>query len=292
MEEPTGGLQTCPLVVAGGGGVGKQALVDRFCRRKRPSVAADDEPLLSHRPVSVAGGRPVVALISCRPLPAPAAVGGEDAAAMLLVYDVGDAASFNAAVAWLGRGCTATHPVVLVGNKSDRTQGERAVTARQGMDAALRGGVPFLETSATAGTNVDAAFCTALALVAAAAAAAATSGDGACAATTAAAGSVEQEMQAALENLGVAPVVAERTVRRLRPASAADGAAVMELAMASQWTEGLNNHAAGADSGESIVRSLRTLGMDESVARRAALKSEGSGWQAMELCLFLAWSDP
>ncbi|KAG8446338.1 hypothetical protein GDO86_013971, partial [Hymenochirus boettgeri] len=83
-----------------------------------------------------------------------------DAQALLLLYDITNKTSFDNIRAWL----TEIHEyaqkdvvIVLLGNKSDVTTG-RVVRTEDGESLAKEYGVPFLETSAKTGANVELAF--------------------------------------------------------------------------------------------------------------------------------------
>lgn len=83
-----------------------------------------------------------------------------DAHALLLLYDVTNKASFDNIRAWL----TEVHEyaqqdvvVMLLGNKADSAH-DRAVKREEGEKLAKEFGVPFMETSAKSGLNVDLAF--------------------------------------------------------------------------------------------------------------------------------------
>ncbi|XP_066496798.1 ras-related protein Rab-26 isoform X2 [Tiliqua scincoides] len=83
-----------------------------------------------------------------------------DAHALLLLYDVTNRASFDNIQAWLTEIQEyAKQDVVLMllGNKVDSTQ-ERVVKREDGEKLAKEYGVPFMETSAKSGLNVDLAF--------------------------------------------------------------------------------------------------------------------------------------
>uniref|UniRef100_A0ABM5EZ73 small monomeric GTPase n=2 Tax=Pogona vitticeps TaxID=103695 RepID=A0ABM5EZ73_9SAUR len=83
-----------------------------------------------------------------------------DAHALLLLYDVTNRASFDNIQAWLTEiNEYAKQDVVLMllGNKVDSTQ-ERVVKREDGEKLAKEYGVPFMETSAKSGLNVDLAF--------------------------------------------------------------------------------------------------------------------------------------
>ncbi|XP_061703432.1 ras-related protein Rab-26-like [Syngnathoides biaculeatus] len=83
-----------------------------------------------------------------------------DAHALLLLYDVTNKTSFDNIQAWL----TEIHEyaqqdvvLMLLGNKADATH-ERAVKREDGERLAKEFGVPFMETSARSGLNVELAF--------------------------------------------------------------------------------------------------------------------------------------
>ncbi|XP_068764742.1 ras-related protein Rab-26 [Struthio camelus] len=83
-----------------------------------------------------------------------------DAHALLLLYDVTNKASFDNIQAWL----TEIHEyaqqdvvLMLLGNKVDSAQ-ERVVKREDGEKLAKEYGVPFMETSAKSGLNVELAF--------------------------------------------------------------------------------------------------------------------------------------
>ncbi|XP_035606941.1 ras-related protein Rab-26 isoform X1 [Oncorhynchus keta] len=83
-----------------------------------------------------------------------------DAHALLLLYDVTNKASFDNIKAWL----TEIHEyaqqdvvLMLLGNKADATH-ERVVKREEGEKLAKEFSVPFMETSAKSGLNVELAF--------------------------------------------------------------------------------------------------------------------------------------
>ncbi|RLV89604.1 hypothetical protein DV515_00014782 [Chloebia gouldiae] len=83
-----------------------------------------------------------------------------DAHALLLLYDVTNKASFDNIQAWL----TEIHEyaqqdvvLMLLGNKVDSAQ-DRVVKREDGEKLAKEYGVPFMETSAKSGLNVELAF--------------------------------------------------------------------------------------------------------------------------------------
>ncbi|XP_069381473.1 ras-related protein Rab-37-like isoform X3 [Paralichthys olivaceus] len=83
-----------------------------------------------------------------------------DAQALLLLYDITSKTSFDNIRAWL----TEIHEyaqkdvvIMLLGNKSDMAA-ERVVKTEEGEKLAKEYGVPFMETSAKTGVNVELAF--------------------------------------------------------------------------------------------------------------------------------------
>ncbi|KAM9584339.1 ras-related protein Rab-26 [Trichechus inunguis] len=83
-----------------------------------------------------------------------------DAHALLLLYDVSNKASFDNIQAWLSEIQEHAHRdvvLMLLGNKVDSTQ-EREVKREDGEKLAKEYGLPFMETSAKTGLNVDLAF--------------------------------------------------------------------------------------------------------------------------------------
>ncbi|KFV96535.1 Ras-related protein Rab-37, partial [Fulmarus glacialis] len=83
-----------------------------------------------------------------------------DAQALLLLYDITSKMSFDNIRAWL----TEIHEyaqkdvvIMLLGNKAD-VSSERAVRTEDGASLAKEYGVPFMETSAKTGMNVELAF--------------------------------------------------------------------------------------------------------------------------------------
>lgn len=83
-----------------------------------------------------------------------------DAHALLLLYDVTNKASFDNIQAWL----TEIHEyaqqdvvLMLLGNKADSTH-DRVVKKEEGEKLAKEFGIPFMETSAKSGLNVELAF--------------------------------------------------------------------------------------------------------------------------------------
>jgi Ras-related protein Rab-1A len=76
-----------------------------------------------------------------------------------MVYDVTQRESFSKVRDWLlevDKYASAETAKLLIGNKSDRT--DRAVTTEEGQALARELSLPFLETSARIGDNVEAAF--------------------------------------------------------------------------------------------------------------------------------------
>uniref|UniRef100_A0A2K5HE82 RAB37, member RAS oncogene family n=1 Tax=Colobus angolensis palliatus TaxID=336983 RepID=A0A2K5HE82_COLAP len=83
-----------------------------------------------------------------------------DAQALLLLYDITNKSSFDSIRAWL----TEIHEyaqrdvvIMLLGNKADMSS-ERVIRSEDGETLAREYGVPFLETSAKTGMNVELAF--------------------------------------------------------------------------------------------------------------------------------------
>eukprot|EP00996_Jenningsia_fusiforme_P002987 NODE_3794_length_914_cov_105.468208_g3489_i0.p1 GENE.NODE_3794_length_914_cov_105.468208_g3489_i0~~NODE_3794_length_914_cov_105.468208_g3489_i0.p1 ORF type:complete len:225 (-),score=49.08 NODE_3794_length_914_cov_105.468208_g3489_i0:240-845(-) len=79
---------------------------------------------------------------------------------VMLVYDVTDMESFSNVRAWLGEIEKYAPPGIcriLVGNKCDMVS-RRVVEQCDGQELADQLGIPFIETSAKAATNVDEAF--------------------------------------------------------------------------------------------------------------------------------------
>ena len=79
----------------------------------------------------------------------------------MLVYDVGRRDSFDRVKVWYERAKQLGGQdleCVLVGNKADLCEGARQVSADDGQALASLLEVPFVETSALSGTNVEAAF--------------------------------------------------------------------------------------------------------------------------------------
>ena len=81
------------------------------------------------------------------------------AAAALLVYDVGNKASFERIVWWcdnVKKHCSREIALVLIGNKSDKA--DRDITYEEGLELATSIGAEFYETSAKDAKNVNEAF--------------------------------------------------------------------------------------------------------------------------------------
>jgi len=79
----------------------------------------------------------------------------------MLVYDVGRLDSFTHVKAWYDRARQLGGQdleCVLVGNKSDLADSDRQVSFAQGEALATELGIPFVETSAFSGANVETAF--------------------------------------------------------------------------------------------------------------------------------------
>lgn len=80
---------------------------------------------------------------------------------VVLVYDVSNQETFDSVQHWMGeiQSLAEKHvAIVLVGNKCDLPAERRAVSTDDGKRLAERFNVPFFETSAKTGVNVDAAF--------------------------------------------------------------------------------------------------------------------------------------
>ena len=262
-------LEVLRVGVLGESGVGKAALARRFAGEA------------ARRAVSIAGEAPVLAEVSV----GDAAAGlGRAPAALLYVYDITDEASFELAEGWLARAAGKAAAVALVGNKCDKAA-ERAVPARRGMDAALRNGASFLETSGKDGTNVDDAFCDALHRAATRARRAPPPPD-------ADGGPAAARISAALQRLGIAAETAGRVVGQLKPKAAEDGLKCVELAMATQWEAAPGGE---AQSEAALVDSLAVCGIREDVARRVvqqvAVPSQVTdGLRLMELAMATQWA--
>jgi GTPase KRas len=153
------------LVVAGGNGVGKSALVIQliqgtFVADHDPTLedsylknaAIDDEPCLLNI-LDTAGGEEFGAL---RETFIRAGQG------FVFVYSVSSRSSFDEIspiikkVLKMREGDHASF--ILVGNKCDVGEGERQVTIEEGQALARSFGCPFFETSAKTNTNVEDAF--------------------------------------------------------------------------------------------------------------------------------------
>ncbi|XP_022199382.1 ras-related protein Rab-37 isoform X3 [Nilaparvata lugens] len=84
-----------------------------------------------------------------------------DAHALLLLYDVSSKTSFDNIRAWLGEIKEYAHDdvvIMLLGNKADCPSSERLVRREDGERLAREYNVPFMETSAKTGLNVELAF--------------------------------------------------------------------------------------------------------------------------------------
>ena len=80
----------------------------------------------------------------------------------MVVYDITDRESFEAVKNWMqeiDRYATENVNRILIGNKCDK-ETDRQVTFEEGQTIAKQYGVPFLETSAKANTNVEPTFTT------------------------------------------------------------------------------------------------------------------------------------
>ncbi|XP_044152070.1 ras-related protein Rab-37 isoform X2 [Bufo gargarizans] len=83
-----------------------------------------------------------------------------DAQALLLLYDITSKTSFDNVRAWLTEVHEYAHKdvvIMLLGNKCDITSG-RVVRTEDGESLAKDYGIPFMETSAKTGVNVELAF--------------------------------------------------------------------------------------------------------------------------------------
>ena len=79
---------------------------------------------------------------------------------IILIYDVTDRKSFDNVSYWINHIKENTEngvEILLVGNKIDKL-GDRAVPSEEGAAFAQKSNVPFMETSAKTGENVEAAF--------------------------------------------------------------------------------------------------------------------------------------
>ncbi|KAM5135882.1 ras-related protein Rab-37 isoform 1-T1 [Mantella aurantiaca] len=83
-----------------------------------------------------------------------------DAQALLLLYDITNKASFENIRAWLTEVHEFAHKdvvIMLLGNKCDMTSA-RVIRTEDGESLAKEYGIPFMETSAKTGVNVELAF--------------------------------------------------------------------------------------------------------------------------------------
>lgn len=258
-------MEAVQLCLVGASGVGKAQLLQRF---GGPS-----------RPVSVPGASPIMATVTARRDDGGAAEALAESA-LLLVYDITDAASFDVAVSCLKRTAGKAAAVGLVGNKCDRSA-DRAVAVKRGMDAALAHGASFLETSGKEGANVDDAFCDVLVRAVARGAARPATDE-----------TVASRIIASLECLGITTDVAQRCVHQLRPQREADGLRVIELAMAMQWEAAPGSDAALSE--EVTVQSLTACGITASVAQATVRQlkpvTRADGLRVMELAMATQWS--
>jgi len=87
----------------------------------------------------------------------PAFYAGTEAA--VVVFSVTDRGSFYDVNHWLRelKSCVGSVPMVLVGNKCDETS-KREIQSSEGMDLANHLGIPYIETSARTGSNVEKVF--------------------------------------------------------------------------------------------------------------------------------------
>lgn len=79
----------------------------------------------------------------------------------LLVYDISSRVSFEHVKSWYDRakqlGGEDIEPI-LIGNKNDIPECERVISMEEGKALAQELGIPFMETSALNGTNIEPAF--------------------------------------------------------------------------------------------------------------------------------------
>ncbi|XP_077315052.1 ras-related protein Rab-37 isoform X4 [Lithobates pipiens] len=83
-----------------------------------------------------------------------------DAQALLLLYDITSRTSFQNIRAWLAEVHEFAHKdvvIMLLGNKSDMAD-RRTIRTEEGESLAKEYGIPFMETSAKTGINVELAF--------------------------------------------------------------------------------------------------------------------------------------
>lgn len=88
-------------------------------------------------------------------------VNSRGAQGALLVYDVTSRDSFEHLQRWFDRAKQLGGEeivAVLVGNKIDLSQSSRVVSTQEGEVLAAQLGIPFVETSALSGSNVEGAF--------------------------------------------------------------------------------------------------------------------------------------
>ncbi|EFN55859.1 hypothetical protein CHLNCDRAFT_13076, partial [Chlorella variabilis] len=156
----------CKLVLLGDSGVGKSCIVQRQCRGtfNPASSATVGAAFLAHT-LALPSGQCIKFEIwdtagqERYESLAPLYYRGATAAAV--VYDVGSERSFRRAAHWvaeLARNSAGTPLLVLVGNKSDLAQEERAVGGEEAAALAESNGMLHIETSAKTGSNVAALF--------------------------------------------------------------------------------------------------------------------------------------
>uniref|UniRef100_A0A1I8JR30 ENGC_GTPASE domain-containing protein n=1 Tax=Macrostomum lignano TaxID=282301 RepID=A0A1I8JR30_9PLAT len=145
--------------------VGKSSLVRHFVEDGapqqlscEPTVGVDFFSLAPSNCLTAAGEADPEKFRSITPGPTIA-----NAVAALIVFDVGCRASFEAVPAWHAeaRRCMASEHAccLLVGQKADLPPALRRVGADEAAYMAAQLGVPYMETSAVSGLNIDATFC-------------------------------------------------------------------------------------------------------------------------------------
>lgn len=77
------------------------------------------------------------------------------------MYAINDRKTFNSITTWMNQ--IAQHneediPKIIVGNKSDLPPDERVISEDEGMQLAQKYNVPWIETSARDGTNINELF--------------------------------------------------------------------------------------------------------------------------------------
>eukprot|EP00929_Paragymnodinium_shiwhaense_P087011 TRINITY_DN47341_c0_g1_i1.p1 TRINITY_DN47341_c0_g1~~TRINITY_DN47341_c0_g1_i1.p1 ORF type:complete len:283 (-),score=16.02 TRINITY_DN47341_c0_g1_i1:238-1086(-) len=152
----------CNLTMVGDRCVGKTAMSTRWAHNTFGSLRRAQNDFES-RTLSVAGRLVRVQLwdIGFRGFHRPilrAFCRGADG--IMICYDVGNRESFERVADWRSevyRHCRKGTPVILVGCKSDLQEPHRRLSYEEGQARANDMGVPFIETSARTGGNVEAA---------------------------------------------------------------------------------------------------------------------------------------